>query len=272
MAKESSLPGPNPEYEALKRELSRLQADLSDCIAERDHLFFKVAPNVEAEYINNFGVLHQQLMELEISERSLRFRISLAQEYINRQQIPDMEEIERKTAIEEEKWRVALEDYLLKMDEAQHHFDYPLSHTEAELIRTLYRKLVRLLHPDVNPNFNEEAKILWERTLRAYKMTDLAALLDIEQKLASDDTAIMKSPDSFEELQDMLRMMEEQIAKVRRVTEGAKMKFPLMIRHLLQDKQWVANRKTELQQQIDNAQSLVQYLTNTLNLMIINTN
>ena len=90
---ESNIPGFNTEYEALKEVYKKIQSELADVTTERNELINTIAPNLQAMYINKLGEYHQLLMELEIEERTLRYKLSLAQEYLNRQEFPDLDEI-----------------------------------------------------------------------------------------------------------------------------------------------------------------------------------
>lgn len=80
-SREDSLPGIHPDYEDLKNELWRHQSELAELIAARDEFTNTIIPNLEAIYINRFGRHHQELIELELEERTLRFKLSMAPDF-----------------------------------------------------------------------------------------------------------------------------------------------------------------------------------------------
>lgn len=272
ISQEGSLPGFNTEYEALKEVYKKIQSELADVITERDELFNTVSPNLQALYINKLGEYHQLLMELEIEERTLRYKLSLAQEYLNRQEFPDLDEIKFKVERAIEEWAIELENYRRQRQAARVHFDNALSNKESLLLSVLYRKLVKALHPDINPDFTEESRELWERTLEAYKLGDLGTLLDIERSLEDKERILPAAETGFEMVRERIELLRKQIDNIKKEIEKKRKKFPLVIEYVIDNPKWVSDKRNELLHQSDNKKAIVQFLTDRYNMLVMQTN
>ena len=98
---------------------------------------------------------------------------------------------------------------------------------EAEL-KAIYRRLIRRLHPDINPNVTEKEKELFNRVVQAYDAKDLEALkeiellLDEEQSLEDllsgkgDAGSLLKALQAEKErLLSQIRKLQEEIAGIQ---------------------------------------------------------
>jgi hypothetical protein len=266
------MPGFNTEYEALKEAYKKKQSELADVITERDELINTIVPNLQAIYINKLGEFHQLLMELEIEERTLRYKLSLAQEYLNRQEFPDLEEIANKVERAVEEWTIEVENYRRQRHAARVHFDHALSDKESLLLSVLYRKLVKALHPDINPDFTEESRELWERTLEAYRLGDLGTLLDIERSLEDKEIILPAAETGFEVVRERIELLRKQIDIIQKEIEKKRKEFPMVIEYVINNPKWVADKRNELMHQADNKKAIVQFLTDRYNMLVMQTN
>ena len=90
-----------------------------------------------------------------------------------------------------------------------------LSEDEIKELKMLYRKLVKILHSDMNPDRTDAQKELFEHAVTAYKNGDLATLRMIDAMVGSE-TLIKQSNDTTEQLNEEKRRLQN-LKKYRKV-------------------------------------------------------
>ena len=129
---------------------------------------------------------------------------------------------------------------------------------EVERAKTLYRRLAKLLHPDIRPETDREEVLmkLWLRITEAYGRNDVKALAELEvlARKALKDLAIDGA--TRVEISDL----EERISQVRKEIESIKSKEPYTYRELLEDESAVEQKKQELTSELETYRSYHQEL------------
>lgn len=74
----------HPEFEKLKNRLS-------DLIIEYDELVFKICPNIEAEYLLNFGFLEYDLYKKDVELSKIKRKFQLMRIQVNNQETIDID-------------------------------------------------------------------------------------------------------------------------------------------------------------------------------------
>ena len=138
-----------PKEENSMERLTRL-------IIERDDLVYHVAPDLRAEYMMKIGALENLVWRKRLELSMARRRLNLIRSYLNRDAEPDIEEIDSVIGYEYEDM---MEQLRRRNDEIKALMEYMdsdcLTQEETEELRGLYTKVVKRLHPDVNPDADE---------------------------------------------------------------------------------------------------------------------
>lgn len=122
---------------------------------------------------------------------------------------------------------------------------------EVARAKTLYRRLAKLIHPDINPetDHSKELQELWQRILIAYHHNDVKDLSELEvlvrkvlKELGSEDVKV-DIPD-----------IEEKIEALKSEIEGIKQTEPYCLRYLVEDEEAAEKKKTELREELETYQ------------------
>lgn len=121
--------------------------------------------------------------------------------------------------------------------------------TEAELlqIKRIYRRMVKKIHPDINPltNTNEELKSLWQRLVIAYECNELKELKETEvlinTLMAKLDMGVMEI--EIPDIEVKIAELEEEIERIMNTD-------PYQYRYLLEDEAAVAEKKKALEEEL----------------------
>jgi len=182
-------------------------------ILEQDEMINAIKPNLEAEYQKTIGYKELECMENEIASRRLKRQIELLQAAINRQEEIDLDRIEQQLDDEFQEWYEKVEKQYNKVKEAQDRIEGLMSDEDNAEFKTLYRKLVFKLHPDLNPYQSEDEVNLWHRIQLAYQSGDLDELRSLMIILKSQDKAV-ELPSSKETLEKRKTKLADQIQKI----------------------------------------------------------
>ena len=136
--------------------------------------------------------------------------------------------------------------------------------TEAELlqIKRIYRRMVKKIHPDINPltNTNEELKGLWQRLVIAYECNELKELKETEvlinALMAKLDMGVMEI--EIPDIEVKIAELEEEIERIMNTD-------PYQYRYLLEDEAAVAEKKKALQEELKEYEEYSNKLEEMLN-------
>ncbi len=243
------LPQRDAETEALERECELLRDELARLLVERARLLEVVAPALEARYYLRLGALQLEVLRLECEVRRLRRKLELMWEALNHDRTPDPRAIEVRLDDELADWRVRLAQESAKLNWARERFAAPLSMSAAdsrELLR-LFRALAKRCHPDANPEGGDRARQLWHQASDAYARRDLESLRALA--LLADGLA---DPEPLNDVASALRQrrdaLQTAIAQLLAEIEEIQRRFPFTIRQMIDDPEWVAGKRAELEQ------------------------
>lgn len=210
----------SPEYQRLREQYETLATAYTALVSQYQEMTEHEAPHLSALYMHYFGKLLYAQLRLVLSLETLRLRRSLLQAYINRDEAPNIAEIDKQMVQQRLEFHRLLEEKLAQLKAAREYWDRPhLSPEETKEVKEIYKTLVKRLHPDLNPHYTEEDKRLFLITVKAYKMGDLPqlrtvlALLNKEKRteeLPSDPEALLAE---IKKLQEKKSTLEIRIAK-----------------------------------------------------------
>ena len=237
---ENNIVPSQSEAESLRLEIMRLRAEVLDLTAERDRLKYRVCPAILADYNRRIGQIELEIMEVVLRVRKLRRMIEVLQAARNRGEDPDYEEAVR-TADSE--YRAYEQEVHEKAEEYQGADKY--DREDKEELGALYRRIMKELHPDVNPDITPEELDLLHQAMEAYKNGDIETLRKIAAILdgRSIEDKVIEEIDQLRRIRDDLAFLKESLlAEI----EGIKTSFPYTLKAFLNDREAVRKKQEEL--------------------------
>ena len=232
-------------------------------LLKRDQ-YRKEAGQILISYTKEFGDLINSVFEKKIECIRLKKTISLCQSCINRGETINASEIDARIRKEMALYYAELEKMLSETRAAKASIIVPAAVVVE--IKRLYRKLARLLHPDINPKTSSipDLKDLWNRILAAYHCNDLEELKELEV-LALSMTDRQKDGDILISIPDI----EEKIKRLEREISEIILTQPYTYKDVLADAAQIAEKKKSLQEELQEYEDYCQSLCQMLDGMLI---
>ena len=220
----------------------------------------KESYQLEIEYAREFGELIIDVFEEQIKCVKKKKTIEFCQAAANRGKTVNQAELHAFVEKETEKLRSNLDDMVQDYENSK----AATLITEADKIKIkqLYHKMVKQIHPDINPMVaeSEELKSLWQRTVIAYNCNDLKLLQELEVLVGkalesiSDGQIEIKIPD-----------IEDKIAELGKEIQTIMETDPYQYKFLLCDKDAVAEKKRSLEEELKQYKDYGEQLDELLN-------
>ncbi len=123
---------------------------------------------------------------------------------------------------------------------------------ERPSAKDLYRKIIKKLHPDVNPNATEREQELFRRATRAYEDGDIEMLQEIYDEIFNAAGPEADQEDDFppEKLLEIKRKLESQIRALQAEVNEIKSRNPYRYKELLDDPEKLSLVQAALQEAI----------------------
>ena len=236
-----------PDFQKLKDDVERLRTELSMLMLERDELRFVICKNIETEYMLKLGSLEYKAYEAQCAALRLKRKIELIQARKNRQEIINLAVIDKNLDEEFLEYERKLNEQVEKMNEVLEHSkgEY-LSEDDNKELKKLYRKIVKVLHPDINPEVTVAQVKMLDNAINAYKNGDLRSLRIIDEMVGEHklpekhQDALMRLKEEKERLDRMVSSIGESITKI-------KSEYPYNVKDILEDEKKVEQKKAELE-------------------------
>ena len=234
----------------LREEVRELRNKVITLLQERDQLVLVECPGIEARYMMLVGALECQAFREEVEYRRVKRKMELLQALANRRQPIDEAKVDAFLSEEMEEYEQRLDDRYAKLNAivGETGGERIIIGTEDE-IRGLYHQIVRALHPDLHPDLSgqEQELFFWAQT--AYENRDLGAL-----QMIADAMGASGDPEDEMTGADLKRERDRLIDTGRKIREDIawiKEQYPYNMKELINDEEWVRQRRDELQGQID---------------------
>ena len=267
---ENNIVPSQSEAESLRLEIMRLRVEVLDLTAERDRLKYRVCPAILADYNRRIGQIELEIMEVVLRVRKLRRMIEVLQAARNRGEDPDYEEAVRTADSEyrayEQEVHEKAEEYRNASagrtygqadsdgnqdtengeEEDQQGAD-KYDREDKEELGALYRRIMKELHPDVNPDITPEELDLLHQAMEAYKNGDIETLRKIAAILdgRSIEDKVIEEVDQLRRIRDDLAFLKESLlAEI----EDIKTSFPYTLKDFLNNKEAVRKKQEELRE------------------------
>ena len=222
--------------------------EYENLLLERDQIT-KEAGQIWTVYLQLFGKLITDNYEEKLECIKCKKTIAYYQNALNHGGVVDSAAMEKYMEQEMAEYYANLRRMLKENEDANN----AGTSTPYEVARakTLYRRLAKLIHPDINPetDHSKELQELWQRILIAYHHNDVKELSELEvlvrkvlKELGSEDVKV-DIPD-----------IKEKIEALKSEIEGIKQTEPYCLRYLVEDEEAAEKKKTELREELETYQ------------------
>lgn len=216
-----------------------------ELLLQRDQLE-KEAYGYQQQYTREFGDLTVEAFQLKVDCISLKKSIAFCIAAKNRGDKPDVVKLAEYLALQMAAYRNQLEEMIAERDAAQK--GKPISIYELGEIKKIYRRIAKLLHPDISTLTEDYPELgeLFGRVMIAYQCNDLQELRDLEILInkALEDNGIESMniiiPDVAQRILDLENEIEQILS-----TE------PYLYKELFADAFRMQAKKEELEKEID---------------------
>lgn len=228
-------------------EFAAMETRFLNTLMARDNLVFHEAELLKAEYMEKIGMLEYKLYEFQIVLQRLKRKLELVRQKINCQEKINMQSIEYKLDAEyadyEEKIAERLAEIAKLLD-----INGMMPEEEGQELKALYKKLVKRLHPDLNPKLTDEEYNLFLRAVAAYKNSDLRTMKRIDMLTDKISASSMDRNEArklrYKGLQKACEEMEKEMMEIRKGFPFDKLAF-------LKNKEAIKQRQSEIQASMD---------------------
>lgn len=230
---------------SLEEELAELKVQLAALLSERDDLLLHVCKNIEMDFMLKIGRLEYEAFQAQCDYLRVKRKCEMLQALKNRQEKPDLDEIERLLDEELKEYMERLKLQFEEIAKAIERSQYTdLTEDEAKEIKQYYRQIIKWLHPDLHPNISDEELKLFHAAVAAYEAADLETVRMIYELLA--DRTEDETLSSHTLLKKRIEQLKMQIQQLEEQFEDIKSNYPYIYKDLLQDEKWVAERQEML--------------------------
>ena len=262
------------EFDRLMEEIRNLKALIIALTTERDELKFHECMNLAAEYNSRIGDLELQVLNAKLRVLELKRTIEILQAQINRQEKKSAkkareqarqeyrefeEELNRKAeeacnankykedeTQKEEDWQKEQEEKNEDEDPTDNRIKYK---SRSDEMKALYRKIVKALHPDMNPDQTPAEKELFLEAVESYNIGDIDKLREIvalieEGKIG--DNPLDVSPENIDRLREIVDGLRLRVDELQEEINQIKSSFPYTMKEFLNDEEAVNAKQKEL--------------------------
>ncbi len=193
---------------------------------------------VQQRFIELFGDLRLEMLKVEIEIAKIKKEMEYLVRKKNRNESYDLEEMDDFVNQALEGMKAQYER--MKEEQAQLKNKKMLSQEEVKEVKRLYRRLAKLVHPDLNPHQTKEQKELWHQLQKAYRNNDLAWLREL-------NVLIVLKTKGHEEVE--IEDLEDKIEAVREEIALLKEEDLYQMRELVFDEEWIDAYKEQYERE-----------------------
>lgn len=246
-----------PDFEKLKNEVERMRTELSMLLLERDELQFVICKNIETEYMLKLGSIEYKAYEAQCAALRLKRKIELIQAKKNRQEKVIISAIEETLDTEFAEYQKQLNEQIDKMNDALKRSKAEvLSDEDNKKLKKLYRKIVKALHPDINPDVSQAQVQLFDNAVSAYKNGDLNTLRIIGE-MVGNNPLFEQHKDAMTQLVEERERLQGLLKSIRESIDNIKSEYPYTMKDILEDTEKTEQKKQELENILEQYNELI---------------
>lgn len=138
---------------------------------------------------------------------------------------------------------------------------------ETKEVKRRYRRIVKALHPDLNPDVTPAQIDLFHQAVSAYENGDLMTLRMIDDMVCKEELPGEKQ-NAVQELQNRREQLRKLAETVRTEIDTIKTSFPYTERELLRNEAMIEERREDLQTLIDEYTKAITDMQKQINQMM----
>lgn len=238
-----------PELERLNKRLYKLKDILSELLTKKDFIVFVVNKNIEAIYNIECAALYYELDKNILEYKRLRKILHLIQIEINHERKVNIDTINNKIDKDIFDYNKLYKDYLDKINKALDHCSSDkLTDKESTEIKDAYRKIVKIIHPDINPDITPEEEAILRKTTIYYKngmLTEIKAILEV---VLSGSKFENNKKANIEEVKEDIIRLKKLISIQKSEIKKIKNSYPYIYKSLLKDRNKLEQHKNDLKE------------------------
>lgn len=224
----------HPEYENLKNKLAQL-------VFEYNELKYRICPALEDRYVRKFGILEWELYKKDVELSKIKRKLQLIQIKINNEESINIDEINRQLDEEFLAYEKNISKQMEELETLLNSYYEKLSEEEVKSLKSIYKKCIFALHPDLNDEMSPEQLELFTQINDAFKKGDLKTLESLYLLIPEGQAETISDLDKLKEL---IKYNED---KIREIKEN----YPYNKFELLKDVFKSESYKIELKDLID---------------------
>ena len=209
--------------------LKQTRKELAEMIFEQQNLLLIVGPNLEARYLARLGGLEIELLQQQMENRRQTRQVELCRVALNQRKNPSKPDIEKQLDLELGEWQRQIRDRNERVQVSRRRLQKLLTPESSAAVRSLYRQLVKRLHPDLHPQQTQRDRDLWFSVQEAYQMSNWSRM---ETLLAVTDEEWDESPEELQRMRGRCEELRDDLIKLRG-------QFPHNIANKLNDEEWL---------------------------------
>ena len=196
-------------------------------------------------YTREFGDLILEVFRKKIECISKKKSIEYCQYFINHGKSIDQDALQEFLRKEMEEYQAKLAEMIKDNDAAK--LSERIPESEILKIKKIYRRLVKLVHPDINPAMetNEDLKELWHRLTIAYNCNNLKEMQETEVLINALIARLKLGPLDIK-IPDIGKKIGETEAEIERI----KNTDPYRYKYIFDDKESVDEKKRSLRNEL----------------------
>lgn len=253
----------SPEYERLSKKLKELRAVIIDLILEKNELLYKKKPELINTYVRNVGKLELELSGLREESVRIKYITDMIRIRIQFKKEVDIEAIEKK-AYEDRPVVYKKTDTVKETEEKKD--EKKLNKYEEEELKLIYRKVIKLLHPDLGADRTPAEERLLRDAIEAYEYRDVQALRSIASALEDSGTDVLyyHEGDVLTVLSTKINLLYKRKTELEGSVKQIKSEFPFTYEKFLSDSVKVEKRQKKLESGIRSEQEKLEKLKDRL--------
>ena len=227
--------------DVLAEQIETLRERLLDLVCTHDELLYHICFFLGNEYNRKIGVLEYEVKVVTLDVLKLRRKIMLAQR--QRQQNGSVDELTIELEVDRE-----FAGYDGQVEFAPRVFE-DRDYSNLEKLKDYYRKIMRKVHPVINPNNFENKQDYYSQGVNAYRNGNEEALRNLDYLCFLLDG---KEPSDASQAEKERRRseLENSIAAIKRKIYQIQTSFPYNQHELLNDPQQLKYRREGLNNKI----------------------
>jgi hypothetical protein len=232
------------EIARLRSENGLLRDELVALFFEEEELLHVVRPNILRLREISIGAWELRLIEADVRLRRLRRKIEEIRAATRLGHSADLAEIEQRLDREFAEWQQRIRTRIESINATKQTLEHLMTDADAAEFNSLYRGLVKKLHPDLSPDPRPETTALWARVREAHSRHDFAALRALE--LIARDMAGPSEPQTGPSLANEQTRLKNRVKETVEHLSKIRKQHPFTLEKLLLDNVWVAQQRDEL--------------------------